>query len=79
MYNRLHGCYKKDDTVNVRNPNVRISDDAEIRTKACSVCPCSDFGRSGPGSACSVQNPTKLDRFIYKGGHKQDFLLYKTV
>ena len=29
---------------------------------------CSDFGQTA-----------KLGRFIYKGGHKQDFLLYKTV
>ena len=35
-------------TVNVRNPNVRISDNAEIQTFLCSVH-CSDFGRSGPG------------------------------
>ena len=44
-----------------------------------------DFGRSG----CSVHffafersdfgYPTKLDRFIYKGGHKKNSYLYKTV
>ena len=36
-------------TVNVQNPNVRISNNAEIRTNACSVQSCSDFGRSGLG------------------------------
>ena len=45
----------------------------------------SDFGRSG----CSVHfiafkrsdfgYPTKLDRFIYKGGHKNYIFIYKMV
>ena len=38
-------------TVNVRKPNVRFSDSAEIRTIDCSVQCCSDFERSGPRSA----------------------------
>ena len=44
----------KHNTVNVRNPNVRISDNAEIRTISCSVWSCSDFERSGPKLYCSV-------------------------
>ena len=56
-------------TVIVRKPNVRLSDDAEIRTFSCSVHTRSDFGHS----VCSNDfersvfgHHTKLDRFIYK-------------
>ena len=65
-------------TVNVRNPNVRYSDNSEIRTFGIRTTPksersivllidirISDFGH------------TKLDRFIYKGGHKNYFLYLK--
>ena len=62
-------------TVNVRNPNVRLSDNAEIRTIDRSV-------RISDVRAVRfifLRSNVSLDRFIYKGGHKQDFLLYKTV
>ena len=66
-------------TVNVRKPNVRLSVNAEIRTSACSIHKRSDFGHPGHSVRVRISDNAKLDRFIYKGGHKQDFLLYKMV
>ena len=43
-------------TVNVRNPNVRISVNAEIRTNACSVNRRSDFEHSGLGVSVRISD-----------------------
>ena len=62
-------------TVNVRIPDVRFGKPDE-NMSGYRIIRISDvrFITKRP-----VQNPTKLDRFIYKGGHKNYFLLYKTT
>ena len=53
-------------TVNVRNPNVRISVNAESRTIDRSVLYRSDLGSFGSKLYRSDFGNSRLDRFIYK-------------